>query len=504
MKKILTSLLVLNFALVSLFAQSDDDLFGGADDDFFGDDGIVELEETQVSQKSDEADLKKGVLFQDGAVKVGGSFDTSISTATTVYADDDKNFKDHLYETTLTPTASAFLTVDARPNQNLRMYTKFGVAYPFQTTAASSTELISIKAKEIEDIANNPMAGALLGEFPVTTGATTTTTVTDYLKLKELFTDFNLKDTAYFRFGVHTVTWGAGYFFSPVSDIINTSSINPEDVDAQVDGALNLRTQIVFPNSQNCIWLYVVPSTDFTTANSVTSYARETALAGKADFLIGDWELGAGGFYKYEHAPKLALTATGSISKLGIFGEGVYQYGGASEWEKNQKWNEDKTHIFQATAGCMYTWKTPSITLAGQYYYDGNNVDKLMDIDETTDFGTYKIQLPRITEGHNVAALLSFGRIAGTTDLTASVFAMANFGRSDYVYDVDKEIEDYLGTKEDQIASSFNELTVSAMMYYSPISELKMGVGPYVTMSDFDNPPKVDLKLSFTLGGGKF
>ena len=50
----------------------------------------------------------------------------------------------------------------------------------------------------------------------------------------------------------------------------------------QVDGALNLRTQIIIPNSQNCLWFYVIPSTKFE-GQTAEAYARDTALAGKAD-----------------------------------------------------------------------------------------------------------------------------------------------------------------------------------------------------------------------------
>ena len=49
-----------------------------------------------------------------------------------------KSFGDRIADTELTPQAEALLTVDARPSQTLRMYSKFGFAYPFNTTAVSS------------------------------------------------------------------------------------------------------------------------------------------------------------------------------------------------------------------------------------------------------------------------------------------------------------------------------------------------------------------------------
>lgn len=439
MKKIITLLSILSFSLFTLFAQSDEDLFGGSDDDFFSDDGIDIVEE--VTAKSD---LSKGTLFENGSIKIGGRIDASIGTATVLYADDDASFGDHVKDTTLTPKLDALLSVDARPTETLRMYTKFGFCYPFKSGVSG-------------------------------------TTFSDYFKIKELFTDFSVADRAFFRFGLHTVTWGTGYFFSPVSDIINASSINPEDTDAQVDGVLNLRTQITFPGSQNCLWMYVVPSTDFN-SGSLETYAKQTALAGKYEFLIGGWEFGLGGYWKYQNAPKGMITFTGSLEKVSFFGELVYQYGGASEWMMNTDW-EDKKHIFQATAGLSYYWKDPMITLAAQYYYDGNDKD---------------MQHQYFTYGHNIAALANFGKILGNQDFTATIFGMVNVGKED-LPEMYKAMLDQMG-----MGSFVNTATFSAMVNYTPFKEFTAGIGPYITMNAWDEKPVVSLKLNFTLGGGKY
>ena len=74
MKKILFVLVVMFLSLGFVSAQSDDDFFGGDDEFFFGgdddfffaDDGIEELED--VSAKTD---LSKGIVFDNGSVKIG-------------------------------------------------------------------------------------------------------------------------------------------------------------------------------------------------------------------------------------------------------------------------------------------------------------------------------------------------------------------------------------------------------------------------------------------------
>ena len=464
MKKILclfVGLVVFSFAL---FSQSDDDLFGG-DDDLFGDDDFLIEEVTDVSAKSD---LSKGVLFDNGTVKIGGNFTSEISTSFLVYADDDKSFMEHFSDTKISPNVGAYLTVDARPTQDLRMYTKFGLRYPFSSKATSTATTTKMSFGG-QDFYNTKVD----------------TSITDWIYLKELFTDFSVADTAFFRFGLHTVTWGAGYFFSPVSDIINTSMIDPENTDAQVDGCFNLRTQITFPDTQNCLWVYVMPAFD---------YAKNCAFAGKYDLVLGGWELGLGGYWKYEAAPKVTFTASGSLKKFNLFGEAVFQYGSDLEWD-NEK---DKTAIFKATAGFSYTWKDPLITLVGQYYYDGNN----FEFDDQTFMYMYNDNKMYIknnfTKGHNAALALSFGRIAGTTKLTAAVFGIVNFGKED----LSSQVTDLL--KEYGAESFLSTGTFSAMLNYAPTNSITLGIGPHMTFADWDSKPDVALKLSFTLGGGKF
>lgn len=487
MKKSLLILFLLSLPFF-LTAQSDDDLFGGSDDalfssddDLFGDDSISEV--ADVSAKSD---LSKGVIFDTGSIKIGGSLNAGITTNTILYSpDDDKDdFGENIKNTTLTPDLSALLSVDARPTETLRLYTKFGFAYPFEDRANTSLQFTPV---------------ALSPELPPLQFASSAeTSIANWFKLKELFTDFSVYDTAYFRFGIHTVTWGAGYFFSPVSDMINSSSIDPEHPEKQVDGSLNLRTQIIIPNSQNCLWFYVIPSTDFKN-QTAESYARDTALAAKADILLGNWELGVGGLYKYESAPKAMLTATGSLKKVSFFGEFVYSYGAVSEWAKNTDW-DDKTSIFQATAGFSYYWKEQKINLAAQYLFEGNDKDFSKKITQY---------------GHNVALMASKGDLFKNSDLSLNLFAMANIGRKEATTDdiialypemaaMALTAPEQLDEAVKQASNAMPALMASLTLNYAPFNDISFGMGPVLTFKDYDTKPTVALKLSATLGGGKF
>lgn len=459
MKKTSLLFLILLMTIGSLRAQSDDDLFGY--DDFFFDDMIEEVSEVTAS-----SDLSKGIVFESGSMKIGGSLSASAGVSTVLYADDDKDFADHLKETSLTPALGSSIFVDAHPTQDLRLYSKFTFNYPFTT----------------------PVIG-----------------------IKEMFTDFNAGEYVSFRFGLHTVTWGTGLFYSPVSDMINTSSIDPEHRDEQVDGSLNLRTLINFPGSMNNLWFYVIPDTG-------TKLAQDTALAVKGEFVAGGWELGAGAFYKYNTAPRAMLTASGSIKKWALFGEAVYQYGSDREWLEKQSF-DDKKSVFKATAGFMRSWSDQNISLLAQYYYDGNDFDASEMKDVVFYLSNMSFLSEYATQGHNAALSVSFGKLFGCKDLSLSLLGIANFTKPKLI-DLDSTENQTViqGMKSNPATKSYAEGLeqaingikntprgiFSATLNYAFNDYTSLGFGPYITFADWKKDPVVSLKINFTLGGGKF
>lgn len=439
MKKSLISLTLLSVLCASsLFAQSDDELFGSDDDFFFDDDdGIIEMEEVAAPK----TDLARGVLFETGSVKIGGTFDLSLTTLTTF--NKDKDFKDELKDTLLLPTAGALLTVDARPTDNLRMYMKTGIAYPFVTAGNSAITGTSLTFPGM--LLGNPGGNITL---PVL--LSNDLSLRNMFYVKELFSDFNLGQNVAMRFGKQTVTWGVGYFYSP-ADVINLTQIDPENPTAQVEGPLCLRSQVVFPGTQSTLYGYIIPDTNMALSeNGLGIMARDTALAAKGEYVIGGWEIGGGAWYKYQNPSRLTATASGTIfNKISVFGEAVFAF-------------DQDTKFGQGTAGFMYNWKTPEITFMGQYYCNGDESAK----DAFT--GAY---------GQNAAIAINFGKILNKK-LTANIFGIANFT---------------------------NETTVaSAMLNYNPVNELKLSVGPYLMWKDYNEQPVISAKTTFTLGGGKF
>lgn len=430
------------FTIISLtiftqgFSQSDDQLFGGSssnfdtefsdfsdfsDDSLFGDDSIIEVDTTPTDAKS--SDLSKGILFQTGSVKIGGAFDLGLTTLTSFQKDKDaaKSFE----ETLLLPKASAQLTIDARPTENLRLYLKTGIHYPYVTESYST--LITTPT--------GAASGTGLPPNLVVNGGSNSFNIANIFYIKELFSDFNIGDYVGFRFGKQTVSWGVGYFYSP-ADVINLTRINPEDPTAQVEGPLALRTQIVFPGTQHAIWAYIIPDNDFAAAaQGAGPYLKNTAFALKGDVVLGDFELGLGAWYKNQNPAKFMLTTTGTIFRTySIFSELVLSIG-------KDNVPENYTPIFQGTLGILKSWTKQNLTIGLQYYYNGQELNY----------------------GHNLAALITFSKFL-FSDLSLSLFGQYNFDNNngtafcDLKYSPIKEFSVTAGpyftfTKDDVITS---------------------------------------------------
>lgn len=445
MKKLFFISTLLLFA-ASLSAQvSDDDFFGGYEDDLFGgEDMIIENPVSESASKS-ESDLNHGVLFQTGAVKIGGSFDLGLTTLTPF--GNGSSFSDSLTGTQLIPSANAELTIDSRPSENLRLYAKGGINYPYVTK--SNSMLMGL-----------PGQGGIL--------VSSDDSFRNLFYVKELFSDFHFGDNIALRFGKQTVTWGVGYFFSP-ADVINLSAIDPEDPTAQVEGPLCLRSQIVFPGTQNAVWAYLIPDNSFSfTQEGLGINARDTALAAKADIVIGSYELGIGGWYKYNHAPRAMFTFSGSLfGKVSIFGESVVAFGQDNQWKNDL----EKEVFFQETLGLMYYWKTPKITMAAQYYYNGNKEDKFHFLQGTG------VPADITKHGNNIAGMVNFEKVFVNT-LSANIYGVS-----------------YL---EGEM------MIASAMLKYSPFKEFSVSAGPYLMWNDFSKDPFISAKIDLQLGAGKF
>ena len=486
MKKIVIFIFVL-FIPFFVFAQEnssdlEDDLFGGDEDT------LISAEEASSENKSGlkfKADLEKATLsLESKKMRIGGSLSSSMGIDyawVDPYSKKDdylKSFKDG--KGTFNTTLNGSLFFDARPNENLKLYGKFLFGFPFEKSLSGQGAAIIPPAPSIPPA----FYGFKLPAFVEVSGVPN-------IKIQELYTDFSAKNIAFFRFGKHAVKWGTGYFYSP-ADVINISRIDPQDPTADREGGISLRTHIIIPKTQHNIWLYLLPP------GQGDGYdPKYTAGAAKGEFVVGNWELGFGGWYKYEKAPRLITTVSGSIAgKVAVFGEGVFAWGSDYTYYKADmsSYPEKNKPFFQATIGGSYSNADTNTSIALQYFYNGfgySNTDAVVSIFE---------------QAKNPALLFD----ASFKKKLQNVLAMGNIGQHYIALNIS---QNKLGTDKLSL-NLFQQFAISELEGFSKLTLnwkiykfASMSTGPsfsYPLSPNSKTKGQIGYSLSFRLGGGTF
>lgn len=482
MKKIAIFIFVL-FIPFFVFAQEnssdlENDLFGGDEDT------LISAEEASSGSKSNlkfKADLEKASLsLESKKLRIGGSLSSSMGINyawVDPYSKKDdylKSFKDG--KGTFNTTLNGSLFFDARPNEDLKLYGKFLFGFPFEKSLSGA---LTVPKNSFGPLPPNDII------LPIGVNGAAN------IKIQELYTDFSAKDIAFFRFGKHAVKWGTGYFYSP-ADVINISRIDPQDPTADREGGISLRTHIIIPKTQHNIWLYMLPpgqGEDFD--------PKYTAGAAKGEFVVGNWELGFGGWYKYEKAPRLITTVSGSIAgKVAVFGEGVFAWGSDYTYYKADmsSYTEKNKPFFQATLGGSYSNADTNTSIALQYFYNGfgySNTDASTSILEKAEDpvslsdASFRKKLQNVlamgNRGQHYIALNISQNKLGTDKLSLNLFQQ--FAIS--------ELE------------GFSKLTLNWKIY----KFASMSTGPsfsYPLSPSSKTKGQIGYSLSFRLGGGTF
>jgi hypothetical protein len=388
---------------------------GGIDtdiDSLFGDEEVVTEAPAQNPAEAAKQNPVTAALKSD-KVRVGGSFYGSMTPSATWvdFWDGDLALGDS--NTSIGASLKSTLFFDARPTEDFRVYGSARAAYPFST---ETTDGISVPS----------------------------------LSVFELFADFNLNDKVYFRMGKSTVKWGVGYFWSP-ADVINLEPINVLDAEAQREGPINFRMNFPIAGTQNNLYFYTILDSDYANIDFET-----TALAAKAEFLLGNYEVGLGAYYRYDTAERGMLTLTGPLGDLDIFGEAMVSRGSAKTFvtsidstspftvhTSSTADNRDSIY-FSASAGFLYSNQNANLTAIGQYYYNGegySNADRDSLVSQAklaiaaaaftdpTKITSLSASLASLISGsgqHYAALMLSKGELFALEDLSASVIAVAN------------------------------------------------------------------------------
>ena len=462
---------------------------GSLEDELFGGDTEALVTPEQANAEKDgvflTGDLKTATLaLESNKLRIGGSLNAELGLKY-VWADpytkknDVKKAFLNPEVAQLRPTIGANLFFDARPVQDLKLYGKFIFEFPFEKNLNGK---ISVPKSLV------PPNGV---DIPVSVNGSPN------FKIWELYTDFSTKDIAFFRFGKHTVKWGTGYFYSP-ADVINISRIDPQKPTADREGPVSLRTHIVIPKTQYNIWLYLLPDTE-------TFKPQYTAGAAKAEFVFGDWELGVGGWYRYEKAPRFITTLSGSIAgKVAVFAEGVFAWGSDYTYYRDDDaltpYTVKNKPFFQATLGGSYSNADSHTMLAFQYYYNGFGYTNSRSADRIADSAADALNNKNFTDP-GVKEILEKSR---------EVAAMGNRGQHYIAFTVS---QNKIGT-EDLTANLFQQFAITELEGLTTLSLnwkifkfVQMSTGPiftYPLSPSSHSEGSIGYNLSFKLGGGKF
>ena len=374
-------------------STDEDSLFGSEDDEMFSESSVL------IEEVADDLmeDLSLLLLKSDTGVEIGGDFFFDVTADWMGFDPDDLSGSDISDSLSLDLGATVFL--DARPDEDSRVFAKAVITSPFYTIGGPGVT----DGRKFEDI----------------------------VTITELFTDFNWENQVFFRAGKQTVNWGVGYFFSP-ADLLSLSRIDPEAPDAELDGPIALKVN--YPSLLNNYYLYTVVAED------VTSFS-DTAIAPMVEFVIGNSEISAGAYYQYDKAPAAMTTITSAIGDVSIYGEGYLSYGSDKTFIESDggvgviTTTYDDTLFFKGTVGASYSWSDDlanyNLSFSGQYYYNGEGY-------EDSDLLKKYIAAQGIIDPAEVAGLLldsglHYGaasinwREMWGSDFTLSLFFIENF-----------------------------------------------------------------------------
>jgi len=426
------------FAEEAAIVTDEDALFGGEDD-------AAVAEGTAGIDASVSVNKDSGVsaFLKTASVRVGGSISPGVA-ANWVWLDPYSGASTFTEPSlaTLAPDVSSLVFIDARPSEDFRAYLSVKTAYPFFDTTTTT----------------------ITGVDPVTGLPTTATTTTRNTKVFELFSDFNVADRAFFRFGKHSVKWGVGYFFSP-ADVISLESIDVTDYEKQREGPVSLRLNVPIPGRQDNVWAYaILPEYKANT----TYEPLDLGFAGKYELVVGGWELSAGGAYRRDVDPSLMATASGALGPFGLFGEAVCVF--------NKDYSADDAATgdlaaFNGTAGVIYTNSNLNLTAIGQYNYSG-----------TADLDTRR----------QYAALYVSKSKCLINDLTVSLLGMSNL--SDLSFMV-----------KPTVSWAWNDYaTLSLSPTFTFATDALWGLGDSAEYVSATAGPAITLSVTAYLGSGKF
>ena len=290
---------------------------------FSGDDMVEEVEIT------DGEEPPENELLVSETVKWGGGFESELDAEWTWRDGGETGLPPDSSSLDIALGADVFL--DARPDEDFRVFGKLEASYPFAFDGGGSEADI---------------------------------------RVVELFSDFHLGNRLFFRVGKHAVHWGSGYFFSP-ADVFNLIPIDPEKPELDREGPVNIKMHV--PVGIHNIYLYVLPEG--------ANQPSEVGISPMTELVVGAAEIGLGLYYRKENPLRGLTTFSVPVWDADIFGEAAISRGSEKTWIRKDAGGGLETYVredewfLQATLGILYLNPDRDIMFAGQYFYNGEGYD---------------------------------------------------------------------------------------------------------------------------------
>lgn len=369
-------------------------------DDLFGSEEIISDAEEPDAAYAPEDDLllTDGITWR-GSVRGRVSMDWSWEDVWT----EDFGILDPSSQS-LSPTVGGSLSFDARPDREFRAYGRINIdsttdgqldlgdlsTDPDSLAAILPEGFVAVENEdgdtEVQTEDGTVLFVIAAEEQEQSQGDAGTAPGLD-IEVFELFSDFTYQDLLFFRFGKHTIQWGTGYFFSP-ADVLNLTSVDPEDPTAERQGPISLRVLYPFGVTGNA-YLYLI--------TNALAEPLDVAIAPKIEFAVGNGEISLAGYYQRTLSPRLIGLYTVSVGDVDLFAEGVGLLGAdrvfvrpsrdqsAAQADLEDDYDlvvesyEVKNAVFgQLTVGGRYLkeWDGgTSLLLVGQYLFNGTGYD---------------------------------------------------------------------------------------------------------------------------------
>ena len=200
-------------------------------------------------------------------------------------------------------------------------------------------------------------------------------TTVDFLKLNEMFFDFNLENKVYVRLGKQNLAWGRGYFFNP-SDLINIGDKTIDDLTGSRTGNYGIKIHVPQGITKN--YYAYIKAEDKENVEDLDLALKYEFLFKKTEYSIGAISLGE------DNSVVFSLDFASSLGGAQTFGEVAIQDGEKVEfYQDGINIGLGNKIVLQGSVGYSKTFdkvgkdeENKSIMLIQEFYYNGAGYSK--------------------------------------------------------------------------------------------------------------------------------